>query len=195
MPKEAEKLQERYALGLPQGSVRAMLALLMSASIWCWMRKQPNTEIPDYLQNVLFIILGHYFVARHNDHKDGPPPLWLPRGTIRCILMGGFLFTGYMLYKEHHIVTDGKLNHAGLTLVLVGTFILGVLIRHIFPHHKIPIIVQDIEALTAIGCAIVMLLLVFQMVQINSPIERLTVGFKLQHILAAFVGFYFGTKS
>src|SRR5882724_10592291 len=75
-----------HALGLPAGSVRALLAVLIFATTWGLLVLKPTQEVPGYLRDLLFIIMGHYFAARRRSgpaEEPGPPPLYLPRGSVR----------------------------------------------------------------------------------------------------------------
>ena len=77
-------VKSHYAFGLPGGSVRALLAMTIFGGIWAWMWLHPDTEIPAYVRDLMFIIMGHYFAARHRAGTEiGPPPLYLPRGSVR----------------------------------------------------------------------------------------------------------------
>src|SRR4051812_273389 len=81
-----------HALGLPSGSVRALLAVAIFATTWGLLLFRPAQEVPDYLGDLLFIIMGHYFAARNRparDREPGPAPLYLPRGSVRLILVLG----------------------------------------------------------------------------------------------------------
>jgi hypothetical protein len=60
-----------YAFGLPNGSVRALLALLVCGAIWGLLWLRPDQAVPDYLQNLMFIILGHYFASRGQSDAAG----------------------------------------------------------------------------------------------------------------------------
>src|SRR6059058_3232051 len=81
-----------HALGLPSGSVRAVLAVLIFATTWGLLLLKPTLEVPDYLGDLLFIIMGHYFAVRNRaaqEREPGPPPLYLPRGSVRTVLVVG----------------------------------------------------------------------------------------------------------
>src|SRR5205814_4470984 len=112
------------------GSVRAMLALIIFGGIWAWLALRPMSEVPPYLQNLMFIIMGHYFAARSRSGSDGsPPPLYLPRGTVRTMLVIGFFaVTGLLFYHQQMYSRDGgfHFSHSGVTLILVAGFLLGV---------------------------------------------------------------------
>ena len=60
-----------HALGWPSGSVRALLAVLIFATTWGLMILRPTQEVPDYLSDLLFIIMGHYFASRGGPTRAG----------------------------------------------------------------------------------------------------------------------------
>lgn len=93
----------RHALGLPAGSIRALLAFMVLGLIWALMYLEKG--IPLYLQYLMFLILGHYFAARRQpaapvDVRE-PAPLWMPRGVIRVMILLGFLGLIGGLYYHH----------------------------------------------------------------------------------------------
>ena len=101
-----------YAFGWPAGSVRAAhgpdghwtASGRFSLSI-------TDQEVPAYLRDLLFIILGHYFAVRGrqaSDVEQGPPPLYLPRGSVRIILVAGFLVTAVLLYRRGALLAVGQ---------------------------------------------------------------------------------------
>src|SRR4051812_42834086 len=92
--------QLSHAWGLPEGSIRALLALLIFATTWAWLILDPSREVPASLRDLLFIILGHYFAARGRADAvsdPGPTPLYLPRGSVRLILIAGCLAVAAVL--------------------------------------------------------------------------------------------------
>lgn len=186
------------ALGLPHGSVRALLALLITAGIWAWLYKRPDMEVPSYLRDLMFIIMGHYFASRHapsSNEVGGPPPLWLPAGSVRTILVGGFLFIGAFLFWQHRIITAGHLNNAAVTLILVVGFMLGVFLQKITPKHM-PRYVEDTRAIVSLAAGVLLLLMVFGIIAApNNRLEAILTRIKIEDILAALVGFYFGSRS
>ena len=42
-----------HALGLPSGSIRALLAILIFATTWGLLVLRPSLEVPDYLRDLL----------------------------------------------------------------------------------------------------------------------------------------------
>ena len=64
-----------HALGLPSGSIRALLAVMIFATTWGLLILRPSQDVPDYLSDLLFIIMGHYFASRGRaDHGGGAGP-------------------------------------------------------------------------------------------------------------------------
>lgn len=195
-PNEVKSYHQLYALGLPSGSIRALLAVIIFGGIWFWLCLRPEVEVPAFFRDLLFIIMGHYFASRtKGEPRIGPPPLWLPKGTIRTILVMGFIFTGAVLFYQHRIIQEGRLNHAGLTLILVSGFLGGVLLNKFTPKH-LPRIVEDVRAIAALTAGVLLLLTVFGMVNVpDTGLERFLLKYKVEDVLAALVGFYFGSRS
>lgn len=200
--------RQRYALGLPEGSVRALLALALFGTIWGLLALRPDQPLPGYLRDLLFIVLGHYFAARRRSGDDearvGPPPLFLPRGTIRLVLIGGFIVVAARLYSDG-ILDDFQRNPAGLTLLLVGGFLLGVVASRV----RIGLLggrpparwLEDVKALVALGAVGLLAVLVWSPVTVGGltgAFDWLTTRLGPQgpeELLAAVIGFYFGNRS
>src|SRR5438067_2271846 len=120
-----------HAFGWPAGSVRALMALLVFGTLWGTIILRPDMELPEYLRDVLFIILGHYFAVRSRadaEPEPGPPPLFLPRGSVRLLLIGGFVVTAVVLQRQGRLWSIGD-NPGVVTLFLVSGFLLGVVLR------------------------------------------------------------------
>lgn len=199
-------VRTHYAFGLPAGSVRALLALVTFGGIWAWMWRRPDAEVPPYLRNLMFIIMGHYFAARHKAGSAadvGPPPLYLPRGTVRLLLVAGFVFVTVALIYQHRItaVDEGsvRLNHAAVTLILVAGFMLGVVMAHL-TRGGLPRWAEDVRAAVSLAAGAALLLLVFGLVHVPDTgalheFRRWALHYRIEDVLAAVVGFYFGSKS
>jgi hypothetical protein len=188
-----------HAFGLPDGSVRAVLAVGVFGAIWALLVSRPDQEVPDHLRNLLFIIMGHYFATRRRAAEApaiGPGPLFLPRGTIRWILVGGFVCVGAILFRRGHF-RDPLASSAVVTLVLVAGFLLGVVVARWnewrrAKGHPAPRWIEDVRAAAALVAAIVLISLIW-----NEPWSggvRLG-SYRLEHVMSAVVGFYFGTRS
>src|SRR2546427_12038141 len=87
----------RYPLAMPPGSVRAILTFIVMGLVWALMLQPPDKGIgiPLYLYYLMFLVLGSFFAA-HGRSIAAPDaasasPLYLPRGTLRTLLILGFL--------------------------------------------------------------------------------------------------------
>lgn len=203
----------RHALGMPAGSVRALLAFLILGLIWTLMYLQK--EIPLYLQYLMFMVLGHYFAAHNQSIRPAEErersPLFLPRGVIRVLIFLGFVGVLGVLYHQHRddlgqILDDLKANDARnkyLPLLLVMGFFLGLIASKlggfIGSQSGSPGWYQDIQAwlsllaMLALGAEVIIELVVNPSLQKDGKeIMQLP---QMENILAAVVGFYFGARS
>lgn len=205
--------RQLHAFGLPNGSVRALLALLVCGAIWALLWLRPDRAVPDYLQNLMFIILGHYFAARGRSEADGihhgPAPLYLPRGTIRWVLVLGFAAVGWLLLRHQQVAvrdaTGLRPSHAAVTLILVTGFLLGFLVARVRAHFAAPgrrpsRVLEDLRAAVALVAGGLLVLILFGLLSLPdtgtpADVQRWMVKFRVEDLLAAVVGFYFGSRS
>jgi hypothetical protein len=134
-PPGRDDWRDVHALGLPAGSIRALLAVLVFATVWGMLLVRPSQEVPDYLGDLLFVIMGHYFAARRSGggarepgEESGPPPLYLPRGSVRMALVAGTAAVAAVLYRRG-VLTRVDRNPGVTTLVLVCGFLVGVVLN------------------------------------------------------------------
>ena len=208
---ETPNWRRLHAFGLPEGSVRAVLAVAIFATIWALLVRHPRQEVPDYLRDLLFIIMGHYFASRRRSSTEppnGPGPLFLPRGTIRLVLFAGFLAVGVLLFRGGHF-HDPMNNPGVVTLMLVAGFLLGVVVAKLGDWwvdrgHRVPRWVEDSRALFALLAAALLILLVWNRFElilvprnpgVPNPWDLRLGPYGTEHILSAIVGFYFGSRS
>jgi len=94
-------------LGLPSGSIRALLALTIVAIVNYQLLT--GLKVSLLLSETLMIILAHYFAARRHPIKLPPElqqqlqnnaatqqqaqPLWLPSGSVRLLILMMFGLT------------------------------------------------------------------------------------------------------
>jgi hypothetical protein len=203
--------RRRHALGLPAGSVRALLAVMIFVTMWGLLIVRPYKEVPDYLRDLLFIIMGHYFAARRKSgpaEEPGPPPLYLPRGSIRLFLVIGSIAVAVLLFRRGRLTALDD-NPGVVTLLLVGGFLAGVALNTLATWlrdrgHYTPRIVEDLRALISMAAAGILVILVWNHIVVLFPANsidelispRVHLGhLGVEHILAAVVGFYFGSRS
>lgn len=131
-------------LGMPTGSVRALLVLMVVAVV---IVKLARNDAFDREQDLLWFVallisLTHYFASRRfvalssnvrrQLEEDGiiereRNPLFLPRNSIRVIVVAAFSWLAYYLYTNHRL-ND---HHAASLLGMMAAFLLGVLVRAI----------------------------------------------------------------
>src|SRR6476646_7082390 len=81
----------RHPLGLPPGSVRAVLALMIAGMVWLLLAL-PD-EFPEKVPLFLYVLLALVFLffGSHGHtigrHLTGHSPLYLPRGVLRATLL------------------------------------------------------------------------------------------------------------
>ena len=161
-----------HALGLPAGSVRALLAVLVFATVWGMLLVRPSQEVPDYLSDLMFVIMGHYFATRKRSaavavsgDEVGPPPLFLPRGSVRCSLAAGSAAVAAVLY-ERGVFNRIDRNPGVTTLLLIGGFLIGVILNTIVGWWRERVnrghrAIEDVQALAAGTAGLVLFVLVW----------------------------------
>ena len=160
-------------LGLPPGSVRAVLALIMCGSIW-YLALNGLTIPPILLESVLLVI-GFYFGVRQGTAPamqaaaaaalpPGTPvvapvkvkqPLHLPRGSVRVILLVGFF--GVIAYEWYH--RQSVPGAFLLILQVMASYLLGYVISVIVHRRRMagkPVIraiglFRNVNAVAVIG--------------------------------------------
>jgi magnesium-transporting ATPase (P-type) len=204
----------RHALGLPAGSIRALLALSVLALLWL-LALQPLTghgqplgelQLPTVfmdLQILMVLILAHFFAAHGHTiraHAEQRSPLGLPRGSVRFLLLAGYLGLAVFLYRTQPKFEYPSTSALILLLVLISAFFLGHLLTgavRLLSGGVLPYWFQDIQAWVALLAILCMGVLLIILLFIN---PSLSLGQEispplLEAILAALVGFYFGARS
>jgi hypothetical protein len=204
----------RHALGLPAGSVRSLLALGVLGLMWAIVLRfqygdKPLSEVTlplpfIYLQFLMVLILAHFF-ASHGS-TIGPrvsrrSPLGLPRGSVRFLLLAGYLGLAGFLY---HTQPDFEFPAKGPFFLLVGLMITGFFLGHIITgfmrlvgRGQVADWFLDFEAWIALLalCGLAILLIVYLFIN-PSVSEQYKLDLPtLEAFLAAAVGFYFGARS
>jgi len=135
-------------LGLPSGSVRAMLTLTCVAVVVVNTARGQVLDV--FWVEALLIAMAHYFTSRrfvhlppavlHQLERDGviereSQPLFLPRGSIRTLIMAAFIGLGVYLYQNDR---TRLMSTPVLTLLaLVSSYFIGAIVRGItsFTHR------------------------------------------------------------
>lgn len=134
-------------LGMPTGSVRALLTLILVAVVIVRIARgddfTENSQLQDPIWiEALLIALSHYFTSRR--FVDLPPealrrledegivererqPLFLPKNTIRLAIVAAFGWLAYYLHTQDRLIH----GNSGALLALLGAFLLGAVFRRI----------------------------------------------------------------
>lgn len=198
MTQETLDWRRLHALGLPAGSVRALLALAVVGTVAGLLLRDPGTPLPDHLESLLFVVIGHYFAARGQsvvDPSNGPPPLYLPRGSVRLLLVAALLTVGVLVLRQ-----DGLQALRGLfTLILVFAFLAGLLLARVarwFARRRTRPARWFADLQAIVGLLAVAALAVQLFVGVFPGPETLGVGrLGVEQALAGLIGFYFGARS
>jgi hypothetical protein len=202
----------RHAFGWPPGSIRAILVLIVVALVCALMLITRNQKgdiiaIPPYLLYLLFMAVGYYFAARGHTrqlHKDVPPPLWLPAGSIRLIIMAALIATvAWKLVNDQEGLiaqltrsTEQIRDQPLLPLVLLAGFFAGVVARVLIigKHERSPW-AQDLEAWVALIGVVLMGVAAIIHLVIDPTLETPLHLSQYQGFLGAVVTLYFGLRS
>ncbi len=127
-------------LGLPTGSIRALLTLIVVAVVVTKMVF--NRPLDSLWIETLMIALAHYFTSRRfvslspdvleRLEADGAidkerHPLYLPKNTIRTIIIAVFVGLGIYLHRENRLFDPQSITLLGM----VFAYLLGVMVRGI----------------------------------------------------------------
>jgi len=196
----------RHPLGLPAGSVRAVMSLTIVGLFWLLLLMPPDkgVQVPLYLYFLLGMVLlffashGHSIAPQGTSHKS---PLGFPKGSIRAIIfLGTAAVIGWCIYSNRGLLLE-RLTPSGqpltqwpyLLLALMGGFFLGWLIR--LGPWKSLYWFQDIQAwLSLIAMGLLGVDIVIRLF-VNPHMEQ---DFDLplwEEILVGVVAFYFGVRS
>ncbi len=196
----------RHPLGLPPGSVRAVMSLTLVGLFWLLLLMPPDkdVQVPLYLYFLLglvfvfFVSHGHSIAPQGTTHRS---PLGLPKGSIRGIIFVGTVAVVGWCYHSNRELLLTRLTPApdqlgqwpNLLLALVGGFFLGWIIR-LGPWKNVYWF-QDIQAwlslLAMAGIGVEILIRLF----INPHMERDFNAPLWEQIVVAVVAFYFGVRS
>lgn len=192
----------RYPLGLPSGSVRALLTLIVVGVTCTDIVK--GLEIEAVWAETLMVALAHYFTSRRFVHlppellrkleeddiiPKEPLPLYLPRGTIRLVILGSFI--GVAIYQfRQGLLTQPSTFAIFVTLL---AYFAGTTVREAlnwwYRGRNVPQARwwADAKAVTVLVALVVTSLLQIVGSQSHAPLW-------LENITMAMVLFYFGSR-
>ncbi len=160
---------KRPPLGLPSGSVRALLTLLILAVVVAQLLRGQEVEV--LWTETLMIALAHYFTSRRfinlapevirqlestGQLEQEAHPLYLPRHTIRILIFTVFVGVGVYLYRQDRLFDSQALSILGVVFAYVlGTVAHGIL--HWWTKGKQTPTVRGWEDLKAAAVLLVLL--------------------------------------
>ncbi len=194
----------RQPLGMPAGSVRAVLASMIVA-LFLMLLALPankNVTVPLYLYFLLALLLP--FFAEHGSsiaaQSGHPSPLWLPRGTFRLLfVLASVAIVVWQYYLDRELLLSRLTPRPEqlsvwprLVAALVGGFLLGWVLR-LGPWRR-TYWYQDLVAwVSLIGMGLLGAIILFEV--FANP--NLSQDHRLPGAEAALVGivaFYFGVR-
>lgn len=203
-------LHSRGALGLPSGSVRAILTLMTVAFIV--VQTARGEKIGLLWFESLMIVLAHYFASRRLVHmspelrerltREGvleaePNPLYLPRYTLRLVIIGAFLVLALYLWRVGRILDPV----AVAILIAVGAYFLGVIFHSVMAWwrrlrrkdkataHGAATWFDDVRAIVTLAAMSIVVVLHLTGLHVHVPY-----GDKLEALPLALMLFYFGSR-
>lgn len=181
----------RPPLGLPYGSVRAILTLLIVAVVIVQIGRGRDVEL--LWTETLMIALAHYFTSRRfirlppevirrlteeGQIEAESRPLYLPRYSIRAILIMAFVGLAVYLYRQDRLFQSQALSILGV----VFAYLLGIMARMRGVRGW-----EDLKA--------IIVLLVLLCTAVPSLLDRGDlVPHQLRDITLGLVLFYFGSR-
>lgn len=123
-------------LSMPRGSVRALVTLALLGILWAQMLL--GHEVSVVYASLVLLTMGHYFGSRNlrtrreQEGEGAGSALWLPRGTIRGIIIVGFAVVGTLLWREGRLAwnpTDAKSARNSAIFILIAALLAGFLVR------------------------------------------------------------------
>ena len=137
-PPAPRRSETRPPLGLPRGSVRALLTLLIVAVVIVQLARGHEVEL--LWTETLMIALAHYFTSRRfirlspevirrlteeGQIEAEPRPLYLPQYSIRLILVAAFVGLAVYLYRQDRLFQSQAISILGV----VFAYLLGIVAR------------------------------------------------------------------
>lgn len=183
-------------LNLPRGSIRALITLSLLGVLFALLVLDRPVSIV-YAALVLSI-LGHYFGSRKAEAKaedEAPrtPPLGLPNGSIRTIILLSFAGVGYWLWDQGRLEWGDPTDTTLVFFLLGGAMIVGFFIRSLLnllgrrnwgSGHRLVQNAKSIVTILATG------LLAVSTCLGNEEVANQNIAL----ICAPIVGYYFGSR-
>lgn len=193
----------RHPLGLPAGSVRTILALMITAMIWLLLLVGPSKQLTIPLNHhFLMFLVMLVFVSHRPQTADDEPltPMGIPIVLVRLfILFGTAAVLGYLYFKHRadlwKILTppaDQLENWPGFLLAMGGGFGVGYLTR--LGPWKDTFVYQDLQAWVSILAMLGLIAELIIRLFINPNLRQEFDTFPWECLLTGLIAFYFGSR-
>jgi hypothetical protein len=199
------ELVTRHPLGLPAGSVRSVIAILITGLLCTIILLPPEqpVRVPLFVYFLTSLVLA-FFTAFSGGITYQPherQPLNLPRGSARfLIVLAVVASVGYAYYRDPEVLLTRLTPQADqlqqwpyLTVSLAAGFFLGLLAGK-GPWRHAPMF-QDALASLSLVCMIGLGIETIVVLFINPHLEQDVHLTFLENALVAMVAFYFGARS
>lgn len=196
----------RHPLGLPAGSVRGMLSLLIAIQLWLLLLLPDSSKITIPINLYLMLTLVVIFFVSHgksiaNAAEPTASPLYLPGGTLRVVILGGTIAVIAFLYVNHpdRLVqrlrpTEGQI---AIWPSILGAYLGGFFVGYLFSlmPFKHNWMFQAFSAWVSIITTFLLFVEIIIQAFINPSLK---VQYDLQTwgvIVTSVVSYYFGMRS
>jgi hypothetical protein len=196
----------RAPLGLPAGSVRGVLSLLIVVQFWLLLMLPEADKVAIPINLYLLMTLVALFFVSHGKSiasatDPTPSPLHLPGGSLRFVILGGTAAVVGYLYMNHPDRLYERLRFdpaqlsawPGVVGAYVGGFLIGYLMRVMpFRHFWACQAFQAWLAMIAMGILLVEIII---QAFINPTLKQ---RFDLpvwEAIVTGITAYYFGARS
>ena len=182
-------------LGLPKGSIRALIALAMGGT--CAALVLGGQDVPTALGSLLLTIIGFYFgfrtsVASLSDRVYDPAatreqPLFLPPGIVRTLLVLSLVGAGVLLHHRGRLLS--VVTHLELFVILAG-LVVGYYAGRVFRTGSAAArsAISHVKALLGLGMAAGLVWLFLTGKYQDLPDYAVM-------LLCATISFYFGSRT
>jgi len=158
-----------------------------------------------FLWFMLILIIAHFFAAHgksvgHPELHTGSP-LGLPRGSVRILLLAGFVGILVLLYKNDKLSMDPPMIPTSLIVLMPAGFFAGWLVstttKTFSRDGQEPFWFKDVEAWVAIVAMGLLIIdfIIHVFINLNISEELKVPTENLEAIMATLISFYFGARS
>ena len=193
------------ALGLPSGSIRALLTLMTVGFITIQTARGERVSLLWF--ESLMIVLAHYFASRRLVQmprelrerltaegvlEAEPNPLYLPRHSLRLLIIGAFVALAVYLFQNGRLLDPVAVP----IFIAVGSYFLGIAFHAVMAWWRRGKLrspsatrLDDIKAIVTLAAMALVIVL-----QISGWQSVIPYGDKFEALPLALMLFYFGSR-